>query len=252
MKIHQFPIPLKFQAQVSVLLIMVSFLLFSCDNDKTAYLKGMPTAEQANQTLKTKIQAEDSLTYYAKRVAALHQLSNLIRNLMAYDRPTTPTEAKIAYSYIHLADSLKEAYSGSLESEIAKHTFEKSCKQWEEDGFLEDLVTESLLSPDTKLEIDKKYAEITKGIADAPKNRKLKGKVYLGAGICLVISWIMIGLYLGKRKLKRTNSHGVQQFDSYNSLVKSELSENVLSWIAYLLLFIGLGVIVYAITILTE
>ncbi len=233
------------------LLLIVSTFLLSCSSD-TSYLEGMPTAENANNLLKSKINATDSLNSYAKRVGGLRQLKNIIRNVIARERTLTQKESLLSSEYSNLAETIKTDYSNSLKSDNLRQEFEKACYKWEEDGYLEDLVLNSIISPKAKQKFDEKYVEIKNKPETDKKRNKTNGIVYLIIGLGLFVSWFLIGTTLGKQKFNRTNQHGVQEFKNYNSLLKTELSVGCLSWVAYGLLFLGLGFFIYGIILLTQ
>jgi hypothetical protein len=233
------------------LTLCISSILFGCSND-TSYLEGMPTAENANNLLKTKISAKDSLTSYAKRIGALRQLSKIIRNVIAFERNLTEKERLLSTDYKMLATNIENNYLSSIESEKAKNEFKEACYKWEEDGYLEDLVLNSIISPNAKQKFDEQYDKIKNKPEDDKKRNKTKGIIYLIIGLGLFVSWFLIGITLGKQKFNRTNQHGVQEFKNYNSLLKTELSVGCLSWVAYALLFIGFGFFIYGIILLTQ
>jgi outer membrane biogenesis lipoprotein LolB len=234
-----------------VLLLIVSTFLSSCSSD-TSYLEGMPTAENANNLLKTKISAKDSLTSYAKRIGALRQLSNIIIKVIAFDRNLTEKERLLSSDYKMLANNIETNYLNSIESENEKKEFKEACYKWEEDGYLEDLVLNSIISPNAKQLFNTQYDKIKNKTETDKTRNKTKGIIYLIIGFGLFVSWFLIGTMLGKEKFNRTNQHGVQEFKNYNSLLKSELSTGCLSWVAYGLLFLGLGFFIYGIILLTQ
>ena len=233
------------------LLLIISTFLSSCSSD-TSYLEGMPTAENANNLLKTKISAKDSLTSYAKRIGALRQLSNIIKRVIAFDRNLTEKERLLSSDYKMLANNIETNYLSSIESENEKKEFKEACFKWEEDGYLEDLVLNSIISPNAKKEFDEQYQKIKDEPITKKARNKTKGIIYLIIGVGLFVSWFLIGIMLGKQKFNRTNQHGVQEFKNYNSLLKTELSVGCLSWVAYGLLFVGLGFFIYGIILLTQ
>jgi uncharacterized membrane protein len=236
-----------YQQSFFLLLFLGTFFL-SCSNN-SSYVDGMPTAENANNSLKTLIQATDPMNRCAKQVAALRQLNNIIRNIMARDRSLTEKESVLCAGYKKLAESIRSDYSNSLSSDILKDEFEKACKNWEEDGFLEDLVIDSLMSPQAKEIMGKKYTNI---INEKPPDKKAMGRKYLFIGIAMFVGFALIGFKIGKDKLRRRNQHGVEEYKNYKSLVKSEVLEALLSWIAFFLVLIGFGFFIYGFIILIQ
>lgn len=245
--------------KIKLLISICTLYFISLFAKSQPHLDGMPSPEE----IVAKIKGATPRETYAKQIAALHILWDMIRlsEMDKHHRQDTPKETDLLNSYNLWQGKLRNEYSANYEDlsdTAANLPFKRYIYQLQTDE-LKNYIIENFFSNAAKKryyeisaynkqiqkKADKKEAELiieqNQRIAESAKeedrNMIKTVKRVSGMGLIVIPGLIYI-FWAGRRRFNRTNKYGVEEFKSWGDMTSNRLLEELTG--------IGVGILMLA------